>query len=185
MDKSIQKNKRKGIVNGKRIDLINFFLFFLLTFCFFLIYGDDQTNHLCFTNTTNNKKKKLQDTTFEFEKRRNVPVKYDRELVSTTIKAMKRVEEIKERRQKKFYEMRMAGKKQQEVKEGLAELEKNIDIIRAPESLRKAANQVEKVKVPKTKVVENEEDEMQEAPTKPSKKKKAGLKAATTTSQND
>ena len=96
---------------------------------------------------------------------------------------MKRVEEIKERRQKKFYEMRMAGKKQQEVKEGLAELEKNIDIIRAPESLRKAANQVEKVKVPKTKVVENDEDQMQ-APTKPSKKKKAGLKAATT-SQND
>ncbi|KAJ2841094.1 ATPase-activating ribosome biosynthesis protein, partial [Coemansia erecta] len=30
------------------------------------------------------------DSTFEFEKRRNVPVRYDRDLMSTTLKAMKR-----------------------------------------------------------------------------------------------
>src|SRR5690348_14693958 len=60
-----------------------------------------------------------QDTTFEFEKRRNVPVKYDRELVSTTLTAMKRVQEIKERREKRFYAKRMEHKPEQEAREGL------------------------------------------------------------------
>lgn len=47
-----------------------------------------------------------QDSTFEFEKRRNVPVRYDRELVQTTMKAMKRVAEIKKRREHMFWKQR-------------------------------------------------------------------------------
>mgnify|MGYP001170045282 CR=1 FL=1 len=43
------------------------------------------------------------DTTYEFEKRRNVPVRYDRNLVATTLLAMKRVKEIRERRERQFY----------------------------------------------------------------------------------
>lgn len=50
----------------------------------------------------------LQDSTIEFEKRRNVPVRYDRELVQTTIKAMKRVAEIKAKREHAFFKHRMA-----------------------------------------------------------------------------
>jgi len=41
-------------------------------------------------------------------KRRNVPVRYDRELVKTTIQAMKRVGEIKARRERAFFKNRMA-----------------------------------------------------------------------------
>jgi large subunit ribosomal protein L24e len=48
------------------------------------------------------------DSTIEFEKRRNVPVRYDRELVQTTIKAMKRVAEIRKRREHAFWKNRMA-----------------------------------------------------------------------------
>jgi len=48
------------------------------------------------------------DSTFEFEKRRNVPVRYDRDLVQVTIKAMKRVAEIKARREHAFWKNRMA-----------------------------------------------------------------------------
>ncbi|KAF9464764.1 ribosomal protein L24e-domain-containing protein [Collybia nuda] len=48
------------------------------------------------------------DSTIDFEKRRNVPVRYDRNLVQTTIKAMKRVEEIKGRRERAFFKNRMA-----------------------------------------------------------------------------
>ena len=47
-----------------------------------------------------------QDSTFEFEKRRNVPVRYNRELVQTTIKAMKRVGEIRQRREHAFWKNR-------------------------------------------------------------------------------
>ncbi|TFK76390.1 hypothetical protein BDN72DRAFT_954143 [Pluteus cervinus] len=48
------------------------------------------------------------DSTIDFEKRRNVPVRYDRELVQTTIKAMKRIGEIKSRRERAFWKSRMA-----------------------------------------------------------------------------
>jgi len=48
------------------------------------------------------------DSTIEFEKKRNVPVRYDRELVQTTLKAMKRVGEIKSRREHAFWKSRMA-----------------------------------------------------------------------------
>ncbi|RDX56758.1 hypothetical protein OH76DRAFT_1395888 [Lentinus brumalis] len=47
------------------------------------------------------------DSTIEFEKRRNVPVRYDRELVQTTVKAMKRIAEIKQRREHAFWKNRM------------------------------------------------------------------------------
>jgi large subunit ribosomal protein L24e len=47
-----------------------------------------------------------KDSTIDFEKRRNVPVRYDRELVQTTITAMKRIGEIKQRREHAFWKQR-------------------------------------------------------------------------------
>lgn len=48
----------------------------------------------------------LKDTTFEFEKLRNEPLVYNRELYVTTIAAMQRINEIKEKREKLFWENR-------------------------------------------------------------------------------
>jgi large subunit ribosomal protein L24e len=47
-----------------------------------------------------------QDATLEFEKRRNIPVRYDRDLVSTTLKAMQRIHEIRQKRQNQFIKNR-------------------------------------------------------------------------------
>eukprot|EP00211_Chloroparvula_japonica_P013552 CAMPEP_0119121784 /NCGR_PEP_ID=MMETSP1310-20130426/2254_1 /TAXON_ID=464262 /ORGANISM="Genus nov. species nov., Strain RCC2339" /LENGTH=145 /DNA_ID=CAMNT_0007111363 /DNA_START=389 /DNA_END=826 /DNA_ORIENTATION=+ len=69
------------------------------------------------------------DRTFEMEKRRNRPPKYDRELMASTIRAMKRNAEIKERRQADFYKARMLGKKEQQKAEAMRELEKYRDTI--------------------------------------------------------
>merc|ERR1712200_366714 len=44
------------------------------------------------------------DPSFEFEKKRNVPVKYDRELWQNSIHAMQRVEEIKNKQQEEMEE---------------------------------------------------------------------------------
>jgi len=54
------------------------------------------------------------DSTIDFEKRRNVPVRYDRELVTTTLKAMKRVGEIKQRREHAFWKHRMAAAREKQ-----------------------------------------------------------------------
>lgn len=48
------------------------------------------------------------DASLEFEKRRNIPVRYDRELVEKTLAAMRRVQEIKSRRERAFFRARMA-----------------------------------------------------------------------------
>ena len=49
---------------------------------------------------------KQQDSTLAFEKRRNVPIPYDRDLVQATMAGMKRISEIKAKREKAFYKAR-------------------------------------------------------------------------------
>ena len=46
----------------------------------------------------------------EFEKRRNVPVKYDRQLVQSTLVAMKRIQEIKSKRERVVFKKRLLHK---------------------------------------------------------------------------
>ena len=50
----------------------------------------------------------FQDSTIDFEKRRNVPVRYNRELIQTTVKAMKRIGEIRAKRERAFFKNRYA-----------------------------------------------------------------------------
>ncbi|CAM0141334.1 ATPase-activating ribosome biosynthesis protein [Umbelopsis sp. WA50703] len=83
------------------------------------------------------------DSTFEFEKKRNVPVRYDRNLMATTVKAMKRVQEIRAKRERAFFKNRMAGKKDQERAENVKILQQNIEL--APTASQRVRNQVAKV----------------------------------------
>lgn len=69
------------------------------------------------------------DSTFEFEKRRNRPVKYDRNLMGKTIMAMKRVQEIKEKRELRFFENRMKDAKKEKKMQARVEIEKSIEIL--------------------------------------------------------
>lgn len=52
----------------------------------------------------------------QFAKRRNAPVKYDRNLMASTIKAMERIEEIRAKRERVFTRKRLSGKTQREKK---------------------------------------------------------------------
>ncbi|EJT48202.1 ribosomal large subunit biogenesis-related protein [Trichosporon asahii var. asahii CBS 2479] len=70
-----------------------------------------------------------QDSTYEFEKRRNVPVRYDRELVATTLEAMKRVQEIRTKRERAFWKNRMSGNKSKNLREAAADVEKHIELV--------------------------------------------------------
>lgn len=57
------------------------------------------------------------DSTLAFSARRNVPVRYNRELVQKTLVAMRRVEEIRLRRERAFYRQRMKGNKERTLEE--------------------------------------------------------------------
>jgi large subunit ribosomal protein L24e len=72
------------------------------------------------------------DSTFDFERRRNVPVKYNRELMANTLMAMKRVHEIRQAREKRFYESRMEVAKKNYKAEALREIKNNLDLVVSP-----------------------------------------------------
>jgi large subunit ribosomal protein L24e len=82
----------------------------------------------------------------EFEKRRNIPIRYDRNLMSTTLKAMKRIQEIKANRERVFYKQRMAGKKELEKEQALKEIQKNIELVHVPELVEKVLEHVDQQK---------------------------------------
>ncbi|CZS95748.1 hypothetical protein WAI453_001572 [Rhynchosporium graminicola] len=59
-------------------------------------------------------KEMVVDSTLTFAARRNVPVRYNRDLVAKTLNAMERVSEIRQRRERVFYKKRMSGNKERE-----------------------------------------------------------------------
>ena len=69
------------------------------------------------------------DSTFEFEKRRNRPVKYNRELMGKTIMAMQRVQNVKEQREARFFANRMLDAKAEKKEQARADLEKHIELL--------------------------------------------------------
>jgi large subunit ribosomal protein L24e len=74
-------------------------------------------------------KELTQDSVLEFEQRRNVPTRYNRDLMVKTIQSMKRVEEIKKRRSDRLFDRRMdkaKGKKKQDI---INELCQHVDLI--------------------------------------------------------
>lgn len=91
------------------------------------------------------------DSTYEFEKRRNVPVRYDRDLMTATISAMKRVTDIRTEREKRFYEQRMKGRKTAEKEAHKLEIAKSIDLV-APAVVRATKSKAELNAMATTKV---------------------------------
>lgn len=72
------------------------------------------------------------DATFNFERRRNCPTKYNREVTLATLRAMKSLERIRVRRGERFYENRMKGVEDSKRREDKKALEEQIHLVKAP-----------------------------------------------------
>lgn len=72
------------------------------------------------------------DPSFDFEKRRNQPLKYNRELWTRTVDAIRRVTEIKERRAGQHVMQRLRKGRQVEIEMDVKDVQKNISLIRSP-----------------------------------------------------
>ncbi|XP_026190849.1 probable ribosome biogenesis protein RLP24 [Cyclospora cayetanensis] len=108
-----------------------------------------------------------EDPSFEFEQRRNCPVRYDRDLVQRTVQTMRRLDAIRQRRAAVFYRNRMLNALKQQQQEAQADklmkkhkhLLKEMDRIeqkQKPQTLRESAKQqLEDAE-------EEEEDEIEE-----------------------
>lgn len=110
------------------------------------------------------------DSTLEFEKRRNVPVKYDRELMATTISAVSRIQEIKAKREKAFYKNRMNAAKPVSLRTDALEIlsgshllgfeGKNSDVVK--KALKAAEIKAKKKEKKRIQKVQDQVEEMQQ-----------------------
>ncbi|AAS52266.1 ADR346Wp [Eremothecium gossypii ATCC 10895] len=73
------------------------------------------------------------DSTLTFAQRRNVPVRYNRELVETTLKAMTRIEEIRQKRERAFYKNRMKGNTEKDFLRDKKLVESNPELLKMRE----------------------------------------------------
>jgi len=75
-----------------------------------------------------------------------MPDKYDRDVMAKTVKAMKRIDEIKQRRAKTFHENRHKGDKEKAVEENKKLLADNVHLVKSArvrdriEARKQAAN---------------------------------------------
>lgn len=72
------------------------------------------------------------DPSFEFEKRRNIPLKYDRQTWTKTIEAMKKVEIIKQKRQNTYIMQRLRKGREIENEKDKKEVARNLSLIKSP-----------------------------------------------------
>lgn len=104
------------------------------------------------------------DSTLTFAQRRNVPVRYNRELVATTLKAMARIEEIRQKRERAFYKNRMKGNKEREFLRDKKLVEANPELlrIREVEIANKLAREQEREEISEEEEAEMEVDSEEE-----------------------
>ena len=74
-------------------------------------------------------KELINDSVLEFEQKRNVPTRYNRDLMVKTIDSMRKIDEIKKRRQQRFFDRRMAKAHAKKKKDVINELCNHADLI--------------------------------------------------------
>lgn len=103
-----------------------------------------------------------QDSTFEFERKRNRPERYDRNVTENTLKAIKKIDKVRVDREARHHTMRMRGKKTMEQREAAKELEQSIHMVKAPALLQQEPSlTLPKIKV-KVSQQQSEENRMEE-----------------------
>ncbi|KAJ0230929.1 hypothetical protein HA466_0304630 [Hirschfeldia incana] len=96
-----------------------------------------------------------QDKTFEFEKKRNRPERYDRNVTEDTLKAIKKIDKIRSTREADHISKRLKPNKQKLYKSAVNEIDQHITMLKAPGSQQQDSEKV-KVLVSSSKSVQNE-----------------------------
>ncbi|KAJ6365457.1 hypothetical protein OIU76_030270 [Salix suchowensis] len=81
-----------------------------------------------------------QDTTFEFERKRNRPERYDRNLAENTLKAIKKIDKVRSDRAASHIEKRLKVRKGKERREAQKELEQSISLGQGSSSASRRPN---------------------------------------------
>ncbi|KAL9225605.1 hypothetical protein vseg_001510 [Gypsophila vaccaria] len=96
-----------------------------------------------------------QDTTFEFERKRNRPEKYDRNKTQELLKAIPVISKIRNAREQKHIGKRLKPNKARTQERLRNELEQNLHMVMAPDAIRKDLSELPKIKVTSQQQVED------------------------------
>lgn len=102
------------------------------------------------------------DTTFAFERRRNRAVKYDRNVVANTLRAMPVIGKIQQDRQHDFYRARMIIREKETRKDALKELATGLDVLGplvVREKIRERAEEAKQMEVVESRLDETPHDQ--------------------------
>ncbi|XP_076181650.1 ribosomal protein L24-like [Ptiloglossa arizonensis] len=103
------------------------------------------------------------DPSFEFERRRNIPIKYNRELWNKTVVAIKKIETIRHRRQNLHIMQRLRKGRELERERDIKEVHRDLTLIRSPAVGLKERKKLEEAGEQEEKMLEsNDEQEPQE-----------------------
>ncbi|XP_076767045.1 ribosomal protein L24-like [Xylocopa sonorina] len=102
------------------------------------------------------------DPSFEFEKRRNTPVKYNRELWNNAVEAMKKVETIKQRRQNLHIMQRLRKGRELEQERDIKEVQRDLSLIRSPAAGLKERKKLEAAEQEERMQESSDEQEQEE-----------------------
>ena len=100
------------------------------------------------------------DSTLQFAARRNVPTRYDRNLVATTLTAMERVAAVRARRERAFYKRRMAGNRAAQRAADRKLVEENAHLLPRERASEKRAREVQEAREAGMEVEERVEDRL-------------------------
>ncbi|XP_076665511.1 ribosomal protein L24-like [Andrena cerasifolii] len=101
------------------------------------------------------------DPSFEFEKRRNTPVKYNRELWNKSIEAIKKVETIRQRRQNLHIMQRLRKGRELERERDVKEVQRDLSLIRSPAAGLKERKKLEEAAEQEEKMQESNDEQEQ------------------------
>lgn len=111
-----------------------------------------------------NQKELTLDPTFEFEKKRDAPPKYSRDLWQKSVEAMQKVEQIRQKREAHFMMLRFQKANQIEKQTDRNIVRKNLNMIRSPAAgLKKKVRVTIKQDVDEEEEMEEESEEEEEA----------------------
>ncbi|XP_066591319.1 probable ribosome biogenesis protein RLP24 [Prorops nasuta] len=103
------------------------------------------------------------DPSFDFEKRRNIPVKYNRELWNKTVEVMKKVENVKQRRQNLHIMQRLRKGRVLEQERDVKEVQRDLSLIRSPAAGLKDRKKLEETEA-EPEAVQESSDELEVEP---------------------
>jgi large subunit ribosomal protein L24e len=97
------------------------------------------------------------DTTFELERKRNRPERYNRDVMQKTLTAMEKITEIRHARESRFIANRLKERKRQEKKMARKQLEQEIHLIKSPVAATASTSKTQdKLKTPIEKLRKRE-----------------------------